>query len=53
MENDVTWKKFESSGQIQDYIQFRQSVPMQTEPSKESADADNDNGAGTACNQNG
>lgn len=55
MKQEVYWKKFESSGQIQDYMQFKQSAPTAASDSiaKENSDANDHAGACAPCDQNG
>lgn len=52
MEAQREWKKFEASGQIEQYLRYKHSETQGTQ-TKESPDATHHDGACAPCNQNG
>lgn len=49
MQSENDWQKFESSGQIEYYLKFKQGIDTASE---ESMDANDDDGAGAPRDEN-
>ena len=52
MQDENYWKRFESSGEIDYYLRYKQEKPTGTGAAGETH-ANNHDGAGAPCNQNG
>ncbi|MEF9969145.1 MAG: hypothetical protein RR867_01140 [Ruthenibacterium sp.] len=52
MKTESEWKKFEASGQIEHYLQYKDSE-TQTVQAKENPDATHHDGTCASCDKNG